>query len=122
MTRYVNLAFVAAGLLFWLLVAKALGSLWAVLKWNDFRVLGEKLTLTDLIGFGFSALLVVFLWKHERVNNLANEIAMELKKVTWPTRQELKAATVVVIITVFIIAAILGLFDAFWALVTSWIY
>jgi preprotein translocase SecE subunit len=122
MTRYIALGFIAAGLLCWLLVAKALGTLWAVLKWNDVHILGQKLTLTDVIGFAFAALLVLFLYKHERVNALANEIGQELKKVTWPTRAELKAATVVVIITTFIISAILGVFDAFWAMVTSWIY
>jgi preprotein translocase subunit SecE len=122
MGRYVALGFVAAGLLSWLVLAKVLGSLWAMMKWNDMRILGEKLVLSDLIGFGFATVLAVFLWRHERVNNLANEIAQELKKVTWPTRAELKAATVVVIVTVFLISAILGLFDAFWSMVTGWIY
>jgi preprotein translocase subunit SecE len=122
MTRYVTLGFIAAGLLCWLLVAKALGTLWVMLKWNDVPIVGQKLTLTDVIGFAFAALLVLFLYRHERVNTLANEIAQELKKVTWPTRAELKAATVVVIITTFIISAILGVFDAFWAMVTGWIY
>jgi preprotein translocase subunit SecE len=122
MSRYVNLGFIATGLLLWLVLSKALGSLWAVLKWNNFRILGDKLTLTDFVGFGFSALIVIYLWRHERINTVAHEIAQELKKVTWPTRQELKMATIVVIITTFIISAILGLFDAFWSMVTSWIY
>jgi preprotein translocase SecE subunit len=60
--------------------------------------------------------------RHEGINRLADEIGNELKKVTWPTRAELKAATIVVIIFCFVMSAILGVFDAFWAMVTGWIY
>ena len=71
---------------------------------------------------GARGLLVLFLMKHEGVNKLAEEIGSELKKVTWPTKAELKAATIVVIITVFVMSFILGLMDAFWSKITSWIY
>ena len=39
------------------------------------------------------------------------EVKVELKKVTWPTRQQTTGTTIVVIIFVFIVAAFLGLFD-----------
>jgi preprotein translocase subunit SecE len=39
------------------------------------------------------------------------EVKVELKKVTWPSRKETAASTVVVIILVFIISAFLGLVD-----------
>jgi preprotein translocase SecE subunit len=122
MSRYVTLSFIAFGLLLWVILAKAFGSIWAIAKWNDFRVLGENLTLTGLVAFGFSAVFVFFLMRHEGINRLADEIGNELKKVTWPTRAELKAATIVVIIFCFVMSAILGVFDAFWAMVTGWIY
>lgn len=35
----------------------------------------------------------------------------ELKKVSWPTREELVGSTVVVIITTFILALFIGLVD-----------
>jgi preprotein translocase subunit SecE len=35
----------------------------------------------------------------------------ELKKVTWPSREEVLASTKVVIITILLIALILGIFD-----------
>ena len=35
----------------------------------------------------------------------------ELKRVTWPTRSEVGSSTKVVIISVFIFAAVLGLID-----------
>ena len=39
------------------------------------------------------------------------EVKVELKKVTWPTRQQTTGTTVVVIIFVFVVAMFLGLFD-----------
>jgi preprotein translocase subunit SecE len=35
----------------------------------------------------------------------------ELKKVTWPSREEVLASTKVVIITILLVALILGIFD-----------
>ena len=40
----------------------------------------------------------VYLYRHERVHGLANEVSAELKKVSWPTGKEVRAATMVVII------------------------
>ncbi|MEK7396857.1 MAG: preprotein translocase subunit SecE [Candidatus Poribacteria bacterium] len=39
------------------------------------------------------------------------EVRLEMKKVTWPTRKEITGSTVVVIITVFIVAIYLGIVD-----------
>jgi preprotein translocase SecE subunit len=40
--------------------------------------------------------------------------------VSWPTRKETSAATVVVLVTVIISAVILSSFDALWAFFTNW--
>ncbi len=39
------------------------------------------------------------------------EVQLEFKKVTWPSRKELMASTIVVIIAIAVIAVILGIFD-----------
>ncbi len=41
------------------------------------------------------------------------ETRQELKKVTWPTREELVASTVLVVMTTFILAAFIGVVDFF---------
>lgn len=64
----------------------------------------------------------VVLYRNERAFGLANEVAAELKKVTWPTSKEVKAATIVVIIMTIISASILGFFDMVWSKVTELIY
>ncbi len=49
----------------------------------------------------------LFLWRRGHLTRLANYIAEtreELRKCTWPTRDELKGSTVVVMISIAILA------------------
>ena len=63
------------------------------------------------------------LYRHDRVYTLANEVAGELKKVTWPTWKEVRTATFVVVVMSIISAAILGLvFDVAWTNLTELVY
>lgn len=64
---------------------------------------------------------VVF-YRNDRIYTLANEVAGELKKVTWPTAKEVRAATITVIVMAIISALILGLFDFVWSNVTELVY
>lgn len=62
------------------------------------------------------------LYHHPKVKPLADEVAGELSKVTWPTRPETWRNTGVVILTSLIAAAYLGIFDAIWSTFTDLIY
>jgi preprotein translocase subunit SecE len=64
----------------------------------------------------------IVLYKNDRMYQLANEVATELKKVTWPNAKEVRSATVVVIIMSIISAVILGLFDFAWSHLTELVY
>lgn len=64
----------------------------------------------------------VILYRNDRIYNLANEVAQELKKVTWPTAKEVRSATIVVIVMALISAVILGLFDFVWSNLTELVY
>jgi preprotein translocase subunit SecE len=46
-----------------------------------------------------------------RVKLFLSETRTELKKVTWPTREELKESTKVVIISTFIVTVFVGVVD-----------
>ncbi|MBN1301272.1 MAG: preprotein translocase subunit SecE [Melioribacteraceae bacterium] len=41
----------------------------------------------------------------EKIINFFNDVVKEMKKVTWPTKNELKESTVIVIVVCLIIAA-----------------
>ena len=66
-----------------------------------------------------STRIALFIGRDRRGRRLPNEqvfasvveVTRELEKVTWPTRKETSAATVVVIVTVLISALILSSFD-----------
>ena len=45
--------------------------------------------------------------------NFVKEARQELNKVTWPARDEVKQATMVVIVTTFIVAAFIAVVDFF---------
>lgn len=64
----------------------------------------------------------VICYRVPKYYKFASEVASELSKVTWPTRKETWAQTVVVVIVSIIAAIILGVFDAAWAAVTDLIY
>lgn len=49
------------------------------------------------------------------------ETKVELKKVTWPTKQELIANTAVVLIAVLICAALIWVIDSFFNVLFRWI-
>ena len=47
----------------------------------------------------------------EQVREYLKDVRGELKKVSWPTREELRDSTVVVIVTVLLVAAFIGIVD-----------
>jgi preprotein translocase subunit SecE len=47
----------------------------------------------------------------KKIVQFFKESVSELKKVSWPSRDEVKSSTKVVVVSVFIFAAILGLVD-----------
>jgi len=47
----------------------------------------------------------------ERIKLFFSETRTELKKVTWPTRQEFKESTIVVIVSTFIVTIFIGVVD-----------
>ena len=47
----------------------------------------------------------------EKIVNFVNDVVKEMKKVTWPTKDELRESTTVVIIVCIIIAAFTYVID-----------
>ena len=59
-----------------------------------------------------------------KINGLSlflREVKVELKKVTWPTRKQLIAYTIVVFITVFMIATLIWVIDSFFSVAFRWL-
>jgi preprotein translocase subunit SecE len=89
--------------------------------WGYFVTTPEEFTLTVAAGI-FAILLAIILYKNDRIFTLANEVASELAKVTWPTAKEVRAAAIVVILVSVVVAMITGLFDFMWSNLTEMVY
>ena len=111
--KFVHLTFALGALLAAFVVARATDWVWSYFAKPN-----------DLVVNGFAILLcgaaAVIAYRDERVYTSVVDITRELEKVTWPTRKETMAATVVVIVTVLIAALILSGFDAIWSFFTNW--
>jgi len=47
----------------------------------------------------------------EKIGNFFREVKVEMQKVTWPTRDELKESTKLVIIATFVVTLFIGVVD-----------
>jgi preprotein translocase subunit SecE len=121
--RYVNMAFVGAGLLLWVALSGFYGWAMALVSASINRpLIGVNFRLADLLGLVTAIAITIYLRRHERVSTFSMEVGNELSKVTWPTWQETRLSTIVVIVVTIVIAAILGLFDSVWAFLSALVY
>ncbi|HEY6947402.1 MAG TPA: preprotein translocase subunit SecE [Gemmatimonadales bacterium] len=114
--------FVLAAIAVGVFLEKILGLVFSYARWNDPAIFGEDWSLTTVLGFAIAAVAAVVAWRAPRTQSVSLEVAGELKKVTWPTLRETRAATVAVVIATFTAAVILGVFDYVWAKLSSLVY
>ena len=89
--------------------------------WGYFGGTPDELLIT--VGSGLITVVTgVVMYRNDRIHTLANEVAAELKKVSWPTAKEVRAATIVVLVMSVIAAIILGVFDLVWSNLTELVY
>jgi preprotein translocase subunit SecE len=106
--KVVHLMFAIGALLAAFIVSKAGDWVWSYFaKPNQLVINGAALLIA------VSAAVIAY--KNERVFAAASEVSRELEKVTWPTRKETSAATVVVMVMVAISAIVLTTFDWIWS-------
>ena len=56
-----------------------------------------------------------------RLRRFLEEAWSELKKVTWPTREQTRNLTVLVFVISAVVGAYIAVFDAFFKLVVGWL-
>lgn len=120
--KWILLGYTIISLLVWVTFAKFFNSIFTWFNISDFNILGPQFKLSTLIGLVITVGALIYCVKSPTIMTLSDEIIIELRKVSWPTREETYYSTLVVIITVLIMSAILGLFDAIWLKVTNIIY
>ncbi len=58
----------------------------------------------------------------EKITKFLKEVQAELKKVTWPTKEELTGSTIVVIVVSVIVAIFIGIVDRILTFIVSQIF
>lgn len=67
--------------------------------------------LSVLLGVAITAGLAVVAWMNPKVQEAGQGVAAELRKVTWPTWPEIRAATLAVLVFSVVAAVLLGVMD-----------
>ena len=119
--RIVAIAYVLAAIALGFFLEKAASVAFAYLRVNDFEILSGW-SLSTVVGFALAAVVAIAVWRIPKTQSFSLEVALELRRVTWPTLRETRAATVAVIVASAIAAVILGLFDMVWSWLSARIY
>jgi preprotein translocase subunit SecE len=115
LSRWVQYVFVVIGVTLFFVFDKAASlGLHLFMEPNPQLVTGVSLVLAGAIAFR--------LYRHDATHRYVTEVVAELAKVTWPSREETYASSVIVIITSIIAAMIIGGFDFVWSAITDLLY
>jgi len=120
--RFVYAAYFAGGIGIAFVVSKILDFAW--LKLSQYKpMVGEPqqevvMPVSALVGIA----MAVYYWRRTRARELAEEVADELSKVTWPSKQEVTNGTAVVLVTTAVATIFFALMDRFWGFVTNLVY
>jgi preprotein translocase subunit SecE len=105
--KYVHLMFAVGGVLLAFVLTKLGDWVWSIFaKPNDLILSGGSVLVAGIATY--------LAYRSERIFTAAFDVAAELEKVTWPSRRETYAATLVVLVTVTIAAIITWSFDLTW--------
>jgi preprotein translocase subunit SecE len=119
--RFIAIAYVLAALVVGAFLERVVAIAFGYARVNDFEVFGDW-SLSTVVGFGVAAIAAVVMWRTPRTQTVSLEVALELRRVTWPSKRETRAATIAVIVASAIAAVILGFFDMVWSWLSSQIY
>ena len=130
--KYVQAAFFAAGILAAYLVGKLFLAAWNTLAdWPDavrqFPVLieyteDERASFTLIIGAVVGVLLVLRYYRRPSVKSWATEVAGELARVTWPSKDTVTNGTIVVIVAGVVATLYVTVLDKLWGYLTNLVY
>lgn len=119
--RYVAIFYVLAALALGVFLEKVFELVFGAAGINDFSVFSDW-TLSFVLGMAAAAVIAFVVWRIPRTQQVSLEIALELRRVTWPSMRETRAATIAVIFASFVAAVILGVFDLAWSWLSSKVY
>ena len=119
--RIVAISYVLAALALGVFLEKVTAIVFSYTRVNDFEVFGGW-TLSTMVGFAIAAAGAVVVWRIPRTQTVSLEVALELRRTTWPSLRETRAATLAVMVASVVASVILGVFDWVWSWLSSKVY
>ena len=119
-TRKIILSsYLASAMVVWFLLRSAV----AYLHLTFYQV--RRLPGIDVIREGVpvlvAAIVFLVLYKNAKANTVLDEVVSELRKVTWPKKDDVVKSTTVVLICIAIASFILAGFDLMWGKVITYL-
>ena len=131
-TKYVHTAFFIIGILAAFVSGKVLAGVWnAVSAWPPavravpqllYYGEDERPAITMVAGGVIGVVTVVQFFRNPALRQWADDVAGELSKVVWPTRETVTNGTIVVVVASAIATVYIGLLDRLWGFVTTLVY
>jgi len=120
--RFVYAAYFAGAIAVAFFLAKAGDAAWTRLSlWKP--GFGEPNDAAVMVVSGVvGALVALYFWRDARTRELAEEVAQELAKVTWPSKEQVTNGTAVVVVTTLFATVFFAMMDRFWGFVTNLVY
>ncbi len=130
--KYVHAAFFLVGILVAYLAGKVLFAAWnslgdwpsavrmvpALISYSE----EQRGSLTLIVGAVVGLLIVLRYYRRPAVRNWATEVAGELARVTWPSKEATTNGTLVVLIAGAVATTYVTLLDRFWGYLTNLVY
>lgn len=119
-SRYVNLFYAIVFITAMVVFNKAIVMIWdAFERLPDLAIVGSAITLTNLIAVILAAAVTYWLYAKDEYRTYVSEVIVELKKVTWPSAEETKRSTVIVIVFTILVSLFLAGTDQVWRYLTD---
>lgn len=117
--KLVLISYVACAILVWFLSHSGLQFLYS--KFYMVRRLPGADLWREVIPVVLGTITFFVLLRVQKFNTFMDEVVAELRKVTWPTREEVVKSTTVVLICILIASGILAVFDFVWGRVIGFL-
>lgn len=121
-TRWAHAVFVVGAFVAAWVLTNLIDDMWAI-GWSYWPQIGRpERVVSNGAGILIAIVAAGLAWRRRDWFKFVTEVVVEVSQVTWPTRDETRAATVVVIVMTFICSGLLAGMDFVWSAVTDWLY
>jgi len=130
--KYVHAAFFVIGIVTAFVASRILAGIWnalsawppAVRALPQLLLFGEdeRPSLTMIVGVVAGIIAVAQMFRNAGIRKWSDDVAGELSKVVWPSRETVVNGTIVVVVASALATVYVGLLDRLWGFVTTLVY